>query len=211
MLSCRRWSRKAWRVNTPVLVGIRPMRFATIHSRGVPPQNGQIVVSGSASGSARVQGEFGLSFLSQSVSVSADLRANVSIFMEPMLNTDWSIMANLRTESRLTEADLYGLSIRGELQPAMDRAIARELASVSEMLADPEFMKSQVRELWIDLCHASRGESALNFVPSKVAVTQPLVRSSDLQIQVIISGRLVAPENLTDCSALPEEITLLER
>jgi len=171
----------------------------------------QIVVSGSASGSARVQGEFGLSFLSQSVSVSADLRANVSIFMEPMLNTDWSIMANLRTESRLTEADLYGLSIRGELQPAMDRAIARELASVSEMLADPEFMKSQVRELWIDLCHASRGESALNFVPSKVAVTQPLVRSSDLQIQVIISGRLVAPENLTDCSALPEEITLLER
>ncbi|WP_353296156.1 DUF4403 family protein [Sulfitobacter pacificus] len=174
-------------------------------------QNGQIVVSGSASGSARVRGEFGFSFLSQSVSVSADLGVSVSIFMEPVLNADWSIMANLRTESRLTEADLYGLSIRGELKPAMDRAIARELANVSEMLANPEFMKSQMRELWTDLCEASRGESALGFMPSDVAATQPLVGPDALRIQVIISGLLVAPDNSTECPALPEEITLLER
>jgi len=131
--------------------------------------------------------------------------------MELVLNADWSIMANLRTESRLTEADLYGLSIRGELKPAMDRAIARELANVSEMLANPEFMKSQVRELWTDLCEASHGESALGFIPSAVAATQPFVGSDALRMQVIVSGLLVAPDNTAECPALPGEITLLER
>ncbi len=169
--------------------------------------DGALVVQTDARGIARLRGKLGF----VPVGVSADIGLKAEVSMRPFLLPDWSIAANLEGRAIISEADLYGLSIRGELQPGLDRSVQRALDRMTQRMADPEYLRSKAHDAWLNLCQLPEETGKLTFVPSTAAASQPVFANNALRMSFVFSGNAGISDGLPkSCPDLPETLYLLE-
>ena len=169
--------------------------------------DGALVLQTSAEGEVRLRGRLGI----VPVRLSADLALVAEVAMRPVVLPDWSIEANLEGQAVISEAELYGLSIRRELQPGLDRSVRRSLNRLTERLADPEYLKARARKAWGDFCENPTEPRALRFLPTDVAATQPVIAQGVLRMSLVFSGAAsVSDGQPISCPELPDMLVLLE-
>lgn len=176
-----------------------PVRFAE--------QNGAIVVSGSAAGTARIRGKL----LFQRVSVSTQLRADANVVLRPQVKENWSLALNASGRAVLRRANLYGVSIRGKLQGDLDRAFNKALADVNSKAAAPGLIKAQAADFWQKICETGRGKGQLGFAPKYAAMSQPRIYTGGIRMTLVVSGDVTTTAALpVKCPALPGKLILLD-
>lgn len=167
-------------------------------------------VRGSANGKVRVSGKINLVLGKVSASASADLRAEAFLQTCPQLRSDWSFDLGVTGKVNLTEADVYGISIRGLLQNDLDRAVREELELIASDLQEPSFLRDKVVKLWDSVCQLSFDANEIAVRPRTIAATQPVVLADRLRISLIISGdAVILQDPIEPCPALPTSLFLL--
>lgn len=174
-------------------------------------KDGCLTAKGTARGKARLKGRINFVVGTKSVSASADLAAKASLQACVKLSSDWSLNLKLTGGIRLTEADLYGLSLRGEFQGPLDRMVRRELNAIEAELSDPAPLRNEVSKLWNSLCDLEGGPGSLTIKPTAVAARQPEVLAHALRLSFVVSGDVVAKgAAVGGCPDLPATLILLE-
>lgn len=165
----------------------------------------------SARGTARVKGKIDLLLGKVPASASADLRAEATFQACPKLESDWSLDPRLSGSVRLSDADVYGISLRGFFQSDLDQAVREGLRNITSDLQDPSFMRDEVIELWKSICQLSYDGNEIAVLPHAVAATQPVVRTDTLRISFVVSGNMVKHQEPAEpCPLLPSSLILLD-
>lgn len=174
-------------------------------------KNGCIAGASSAHGKARLQGRINFLVGTKSVSATADLRAKASVQACPQISPDWSLNLGLTGRITLTDADLDGLSLRGEFQGALDRMVRNELTAIETDLNNFAIIRNAVAELWNELCDLDSGLVPLAIKPTAVAARQPLVLANAIRFSFVVSGDVRAEGSAAAaCPDLPPALILLD-
>ena len=173
-------------------------------------KDGCLTGEGSAKGTVQVQGKI-KALVKIPVSASADLLADGTFQACPKLQSDWSLDAGLTGSVQLTEADLYGVSVRGLFQDSLDKGVNEALTHITEDLKKPAFLTDKVVSLWNSVCQLSDDAKSISVRPRAVAASQPMVHANSLRITFVVSGDVVKRQDPPEaCPALPTSLIVLE-
>ena len=168
---------------------------------------GALVMQAAADGEATLTGKFGIVPLS----LTADLEVLAEVTMRPIILPDWSIAANSDGRAVISEASLYGLSLRDELQPGLNRSVTRSIERFNRRLADPEFLRGRAEATWRQMCQTATTGGGIAFRPHSVAVTQPVFATQVMRVTLVFSGHAtLSGATQTPCPELPETILILD-
>lgn len=175
----------------------------------ISEQSGNLVAKASAAGTTRIKGKLGGVI---KVSVSTDLAVDAQVSINPTVNSDWSVSPNATGGANLREADLYGVSIRGLLQPDLNQAFNKALAEFNAKPAVPGFLKNHAQDFWNKICGIGSADNQIGIIPGSIAIMQPKVSSSGLRVTLVVSGEASSSKSgEAPCPALPETLILLDK
>lgn len=154
-----------------------------------------------------------------------NIAAEVISSAAPRLHGDWTVTPDLSAQVKMQRADLPigrlgAIDVRKHVQPALDKAIAKQLKQLRARLSDPTTLQKAVRPFWEKICGTYPVDGADGRVwaevrPVAVGAASPLVSGEVLEfslyVMVAVSvGTATQQPNQVDCGPLPESLTVLD-
>ena len=123
----------------------------------VKNSNGRLAFRTDVRGRARIKGRIDLFLTQIPFSVHANLGAVLNASMRPRLRANWTFNPNVKANARVTYAEIPiehigSISIRSEVQPVLNRELAKALHQLRETVDNPNLLKHQLRPVWSQIC-----------------------------------------------------------